>query len=132
MKIKVYTLEGTALNWAVAKSAGDIDKVVKLGNGLTNAVVLDGANNLFDMRTGKDYRPSEDWELGGPIVDYEKLCPIWSEELQMWGCTKKVDDKFHFAKGPTFLVAAMRCYVSSKLGEEINISKKLIKWMNGK
>ena len=32
---------------------------------------------------------------------------------------------YRWAKGPTPLVAAMRCYVASRLGDEVEISEEL-------
>jgi hypothetical protein len=51
---------------------------------------------------------STDWALAGPIDLY------WEAECG-WA----------WAKGPTPLIAAMRCYVTLKLGDEVEVPEEL-------
>ena len=67
------------------------------------------------------YTPSTNWAQGGPIIEREKIeleygGPEW------WACIK-ADDDF---SGPTPLIAAMRCYVASVLGNEVEIPQELV------
>ena len=106
MKIKTSELAGAALDWAVAKCEG---KKVGYEFTLFSPVVIVGLD---------PYEPSEDWAQGGPIIEREKM---------------EFRNKGHYASyndGPTFygethLIAAMRCYVTSKLGDEIEIPEEL-------
>jgi hypothetical protein len=58
-----------------------------------------------------------DWALAGPIIEREKIIlDIWGDE---WLATRIEDPAISEAIGPTPLIAAMRCYVASKLGDEV-------------
>lgn len=69
---------------------------------------------------------STDWSKGGPIIEQENICidaPYLS--IKSWLAYKMELDAEGLPcwanTGPTLLVAAMRCFVESKLGEEIEI-----------
>jgi hypothetical protein len=100
MKVKTNELTGAALDWAVAKAIGE-------------------------------YRPvavpaySTDWAQGGPIIEREGISVARRGEhsFSPWGA---VLQGFEFdEEGPTPLIAAMRCYVASKLGDEVEIPEEL-------
>jgi len=76
------------------------------------------------------YTPSSDWSQGGPIIERERigvyLANHSTEHCAAWQASIVVSDKALFCKalycdGPTPLIAAMRCFVASKLGDEIEI-----------
>ena len=96
--MKTSELRGTALDWAVAK--------------------IEGA--LLECGSVPDhFTPSTDWALGGPIIEREgiSVCP---DEIAPW-CAyfDNGSAEYVFYTGKTPLIAAMRCYVASKLGEEV-------------
>jgi len=62
------------------------------------------------------YLPSTDWSQGGPIIDRE----ITTLERDGFGWFARSTSGYT-AIGPTPLIAAMRCYVASKFGDEIEI-----------
>ena len=93
--MQVSELTGAALNWAVAL-----------------------ANRQAEFWTTDNY--STQWVLGGPIIEREKLTIEWTGED--WMAFIRHDEEFF---GPTPLIAAMRCYVSSKLGDEIEVPEEL-------
>jgi hypothetical protein len=73
------------------------------------------------------------WEHGGPIIEREKL-GVWfsensvDEEGNLLGVAKwYAEDKGgdHVRTGATPLIAAMRCYVASKLGDNIEVPEGL-------
>ena len=63
-----------------------------------------------------DYRPSQDWELAGPIIERERIgvcCAYFG-----WVAHKRGDPCPRYtAGGDTALQAAMRCYVISRFGD---------------
>ncbi len=83
----------------------------------------------------KKYHPSTDWSQGGPILEREKieihyycnpdeaLAQLHEGEYDDDG--EFIDDSHHPMTGPTPLIAAMRCLVASKLGDEIEIPEEL-------
>lgn len=64
---------------------------------------------------------STDWAEGGPIIQSEELSNLKCYGKNDWGC----NNGDIFCDGPTPLIAAMRCYVTCKLGEEIEIPEEL-------
>ena len=97
--MKTSELTGAALDWAVAICEHNV--------------------GWEPEGEDRDYY-STDWSQGGPIIEREKITPEWTGEN--WMAYIKHDDEFF---GPTPLIAAMRCYVASKLGAEIEIPKEL-------
>jgi len=111
MRVKTQDLIGPQLDWAVAKCEGYIDNP---DSWLYHAKST-GINN---------YRPSSNWGLGGPIIEREWIELLNGSNLHphLWGATKHNEDVNPVdAGGPTPLFAAMRCYVTSKLGDEVDV-----------
>jgi hypothetical protein len=70
--------------------------------------------------------PSTDWLLAGPIIERECIA-ISCIHITGWTpdtWTARHPQRFN-AEGPTPLIAAMRCYVASKLGDEVEIPEEL-------
>jgi hypothetical protein len=109
--MKTAELTGAALDWAVAKC----EKPEWLGN----------QAEVYVLKAG--FHPSTDWAQGGPIIE--------REEISMAKVGRSVDDVIaphpegwaahidgaHTCYGTTPLIAAMRCYVASKLGDEVEL-----------
>jgi hypothetical protein len=78
-------------------------------------------NPCPDVYYRAEYDPSTNWEHGGPIIERERI-NLWNEghdwEASLYGK--------HIVWGETPLVAAMRCYVASKLGDEVEIPAELL------
>lgn len=107
--MKTYELTGVALDWAVCKAKGEYQCPV----------------DEYTAAWMTNRRYSTDWLLGGPIIEREKICTIPPHaDIELW-------EAYHpdFAQeehyGPTPLIAAMRCYVASKLGDEVEIPEGL-------
>lgn len=129
MKIKVSGATGPVLDWMVAKALGALDSTITVGTATTKAMVLDGPHGPVDMRTGAYFRPPTDWSQGGPIIEREKitLAYLKVEGVIRWEA-RYFDDAGRFRSceyGPTPLIAAMRCYVTSKLGGEVDVPEEL-------
>jgi len=110
--MKVNQLEGAALDWAVAKCE---ELEVRLLNGGTEMV----------LSNGDWWYPSESWAQGGPIIEREGIsvepCFDWK-----WVAIRTESPNSAFEEeGPTSLIAAMRCYVASKLGDEVEVPDEL-------
>lgn len=108
MKIKTAELTGAALDWAVAKCEG-ID-------------LFETEGWFYSDGKRAPFRPSTKWEQGGPIIERERieLKPTYA------GWAAFLGNKT-FANGPTSLIAAMRCYVANKIGDEVAIPEELLK-----
>ena len=105
--MKVSELTGAALDWAVAKCEGEEVRLIK--------------GQLETLWTDNGYKPSTNWAQGGPIIEREELSRLSCYNHNEWGCLNGEV----FCEGPTPLIAAMRCYVASKLGDYIDIPEEL-------
>ena len=106
MKIKTSDLSGAALDWAVANS----EELISINT-----------EHLFKpWYLLENYIPSTDWTQGGPIIEREKV-ELEHDGFEWWARIRSDED----FKGSTPLLAAMRCYVASKLGDEIEIPEEL-------
>ena len=112
MKIKTSELTGTALDWAVAKC--EVGEPV--GSFLDGVVVHPDYNKFY---------PSTNWAQGGPIIERERITIISDYREIKDGWMAESYDSEHQVFGPTPLIAAMRCYVASKLGDEVEIPEEL-------
>ena len=111
--MKTSELTEAALDWAVAKCEG----------------------LLHDDGTVSDYwQPSELWEQGGPIIERECISVGLNESsahehtkytAAMVDTTTTPWTPLAWLCGSTPLIAAMRCYVASKLGDEVEIPQQL-------
>lgn len=101
MKVKTDELTGYALNWVVNQIEECCD---------------DPRTPLF----------STNWSQGGPIIERECIeiscihTTGWTPDT--W--TARHPQRFR-AKGPTPLIAAMRCFVASRLGDEVEVPEEL-------
>ena len=116
MRVKTNELTGAALDWAVAEASGT--PIYRSWKTLTR----------MDMDGQHYWQPSIDWSQGGPIIEREGINldnyaknPKWSA----WTPAPDRESGEAQAYGPTPLIAAMRCYVASKLGDEVEIPEEL-------
>jgi hypothetical protein len=130
MKIKTSTLIGPALDWAVAIAKGIKPSDIRV----TRERLYRWHRNAEGEKTGS-YQTGPEllfstmWEAGGPIIDR-----MMRGGLRLSGYTCLPTDPTHcqaqlggaVAGGPTALVAAMRCFVTSKLGDEVDIPEELL------
>lgn len=102
LTMKTSDLIGHALDWAVAKcECGD---------------------DIAEIDDPHFY--STDWAIGGPIIEREGIA-LWPDEEG--GFFASADEgRGRDYRGSTPLIAAMRCYVASRLGDEVEIPLSLI------
>ena len=112
MKIKTSELTGAALDWAVSKCGG-------------------GGNFPASFKTAHQNgraNYSTNWAQGGPIIEREGISVgdqthvEGQPEHSAWYATNR---KGAYGFGTTPLIAAMRCYVASKLGDEVDVPEEL-------
>lgn len=112
--MKTSELTGAALDWAVAKC--ETLEVEYINDGITRCLLR---VSPFTSR----YSPSTDWTQGGPIIEREVIC-CFPYAGSGW-IAKQHGNSLAYECGPTMLIAAMRCYVASKLGDEVDIPEEL-------
>ena len=119
--MKTSDLTGAALNWAVAKCEfpePDLAPITWL------CYITEGVCDR-----GWVFKPSADWAQAGPIIEREGVGLMKTEMGSgEWEACKWIDPDKHMPLiecGPTPLIAAMRCYVASRLGDEVDIPEEL-------
>jgi len=78
-----------------------------------------------ELREPWCYSPFINWAMFGPIIEKEMIAIVPSSSPSAWAATQNKDGRRFFSAGKTPLIAAMRCYVSSKLGDNIDIPEDL-------
>lgn len=109
-KIKTAELTGAALDWAVVLCEGRTWEAVE---------------SFIAYRDDGEMNYSTDWSQGGPIIEREKISVI--NQGEQWSADNFADPTRpqHLEFAPTPLIAAMRCFVASKLGDEVEIADEL-------
>lgn len=126
MKIKTADLIGPALDWAVGTALElpvEICQIFQYGRPNGKHYISIGETDKDGAEV--DFEPSEEWSQGGPIIERENIDlisptpsdPLW--QAMQWRFA-------HGAKGPKPLIAAMRCFVASRLGDEVDIPEELL------
>jgi len=111
--MKTAELTGAALDWAVAKCEGEKFRWQP---------EYDCIGQEYDA-----HHYSTDWAQGGPIIELGRICIDIGHDGVWLAYTKQnyEDDKEFMHAGPTPLIAAMRCFVASRLGDEVDVPKEL-------
>ena len=116
MLVKTSELSGAALDWAVLESQ-------EPKNPHNVNLVLEGD---FDG----PYQYSTDWALAGPIIEREGIVFVlreqgWVAAREFWYLQDAADNDL-LSTGPTPLIAAMRAYVQSAMGDEADVPEELL------
>ena len=105
--MKTSDLTGAALDYAVAKCVG-----------VEFTYEDHPAHELIC------FKYSTDWSQGGPIIEREGIC-LWSEGYDWEAKIQTGSGEWLTEWDVSPLIAAMKCYVASKMGEEINIPNEV-------
>ena len=140
MKHRTADLEGALLDAAVARAEGKLFDLMNDEWGERAAYLVLMVNlPEFPLPVVGDkvkYCPSSQWQVGGPIIERERIATAWLWSADEQGAVSRlwcafigakapwyIDERMSTANGtgPTPLIAAMRAYVASKFGEEVEI-----------
>ena len=127
MKIKVAEAIGSHLDLLVAKCIANVHF-----NETLNGTVMVGwwISGLFEDKNywvrDDEFCPSTSWSQGGPIIEREGMdlhsprphWQHWKAYTPRW--TPGIEET-HTHYGPTPLIAAMRCFVASKIVSEVEV-----------
>jgi len=118
--MRTSELTGAALDWAVAMC--ERVSVEYVDDSITRCLLIKPLGSGI-------FSPSTDWAQGGSIIEREKI-DLMSGGTHWTVCMN--NDSMYDPEIPLIsyqaenpLVAAMRCYVASKLGDEVEIPEEL-------
>jgi hypothetical protein len=109
--MRTSELQGVALDWAVSNAGMEEFGFV--------------VGEFYISGEEAPYHPSTNWSQGGPIIEREKI-GVDCDDQGVWFASYDLSAETAWgATGPTPLIAAMRCYVASKLGDEVEIPEEV-------
>lgn len=117
MKIKVSEATPLQLDWLVAKCENLQPMYLytfQNGRHIVHHPYYEGYDYGFFPTTD----PSQSW----PIIEREKIAVDYDHDI--WNAS--ITGEPAYWQGPTSLIAAMRCWVTSKMGEEVEVPDELI------
>ena len=121
MKIKTSKLTDAALDWAVCEATGLLAAYPRVRKDFALQWPSTGNQHLH---------PATDWAQGGPILTRERISRtidhsgLW---IAYWtdGYTEGDEGRKWMQCDRSELVAGLRCYVASKLGNEVEVPDEL-------
>ncbi len=122
-KIKTSELADAALDWAVAKCEG---YECEFGDEVSGPWLVPQEEYLHDKKPLASFRPSTNWAYGGPIIERERVSIRQWTNVPIVHAYMPQDDAPWASDDVSPLIAAMRCYVASKLGDEVDVPDELI------
>ena len=105
--MKVVDAIGAQLDWMVAKCEGTLPA-------------------SYDDWTQTWPRYSTDWAQGGPIIERERISIRQWTNVPIVHAYMPHDDAPWVSDGTSPLIAAMRCFCSFKLGDEVEVPEELM------
>jgi len=120
MRVLTRKLARPALNWAVAQA----DK-------LEHTNIIGKTIRYYPSWAGdgiwRHYDPAQDWAQGGPISEREGISSAKKHDGWWVACIYDINDEpHHHMLSHNRLEAEMRCYVASKLGDEVEVPEELL------
>lgn len=130
--MKTANLTGAALDWAVSQclTGGELFQSGRVAH-KTILHCVGGTTAPYFMKDSGVVRcvfePSTNWAQGGPIIEREKLDGFWNPQTDMWSMAgwDERGKREVIQRHESMLQAAMRCFVASKLGDEVDIPEEL-------
>lgn len=117
MQVKVSETTPIQTDYLVAKALWGEVEVAKFGPLFRKgymAPCIKGRARLF--------QPTTDWSQGGQIIERERI-ETRHDGRKSWCAWHRDYGAIH---GPTLLIAAMRCFIASKLGDTVEVPEELV------
>ena len=115
-QIKVSEATPIQLDWMVAKCNGDFTLYHDIEQG----------QRFLNLWTGSAFlHYSSNWANGGALIEREEIGFAKYGPNGSWKAVIGETPRGSPFYGPTPLIAAMRCYVASKLGDVVEVPEEL-------
>lgn len=136
MLIKTNEATGAVLDWLVSQAVKPQYKDPSWF-GITTFGPLFGKGYRYPCYGTMKFSPSTDWSQGGPIIERERIKLSPTVHGKTWTAQFRHTESHPLVAhpvlagwtnqhGPTPLIAAMRCFVASKLGDEVEVPEELL------
>ena len=120
--MNISELIGMQLDLAVAEALGyGVMQDSVLNGGLMRGYWISGLSSDLNQWTHiTNFNPSANWAIGGPIIEREGIYLKSNNDATEWAAGALSKNRYDQKPGPLFygptpLIAAMRCFVDSKL-----------------
>ena len=130
MKIKVSETTRLQLDWLVAKCEGK--NGILHDDGIVRCIVVAAASGVYKGT----FKPTINPAQGQPILEREHIhtgphtygptAVILNSWHAVIGFDPDNGEHLYEADGATMLIAGLRCYVASKLGDEVEVPEELL------
>lgn len=142
--IKTIELAGAALEWAVAKCEGEDYQPDAVYDGIGHrhephlfSTDWEQGGPIIERESITILRCDDDWGVDSKGFTTSRRIPVWGAvHLHQFGTTESTEHQSHdemfqihesdVVYGPTPLIAAMRAYVISRLGDTVSVPKELL------
>lgn len=127
MIVDVNKAEGVVLDWLVAKALGI---KVRPDRDTPTITILDvTAGEMRDLGGTWVWSPTTNWSQAGPIIEANAISLNFDNDpgylWAAWTPAPLRDEAEAFGYGNAMLIAAMRCYVASELGDQVEVPEEL-------
>lgn len=119
MKFNTNCLNGKALDWFVSGIEGDLNHYPEIER-------IEKFCRMW-ATTGSYLHYHDSWAASGSVIERDRICiNAYLDPKKGWNAHIMVSRTKRFRlNGPTPLIAAMRCFVASRLGDEVELPEEL-------
>jgi hypothetical protein len=126
-RIKIAEAPPLAIDWLVGKAQGMFtpDSFYPGWRVLQGKLhLLSDSGDVFNV----PYCPSTNPAQGHPILDRARVClmPDRQNGVDIYSAYMSPQLMKHWCVGPTMLIAGLRCFLVSRLGEEAEVPEELL------
>lgn len=126
IEVRVSNLVGAPLDWAVAMAEGFKSDPERLTNVWLNEEDPTSVS-IRGVEMGYGFRPSSNWEHGGPLIEKHQAGLSHDRYLSGGPCGWSAGPfNSTWLSGPTPLIAFCRALVHAKFGQAVKVPRELM------
>ena len=130
-KLKVSEATTHQINWLVAYAQGRVtypsDSIERGQYYHVDSAIAPHGHEHNRVHVD-EFNPTTNWDQAGPIIDLlvSDGWRISKADFKLGVTLFRCDAKVQIHRGSTILIAAMRCFVASKLGDVVDVPDALV------